>query len=71
VGPVKRTGIQNSGGVGPCNGEFHFDFNAHIASGVNPSLVAGQTVWGQFWSRDAPSSFGSNRSDAIEFVIQP
>jgi hypothetical protein len=70
-GPAKRTGIQNSGGSGACTGEFHYDFNARIASGADPQLFAGQTVWGQYWSRDSQSSFGSNRSDAIEFTIQP
>jgi len=29
------------------NGVHSFDFNAYIASGVNPALVAGQSVWYQ------------------------
>ena len=34
-------------------------------------LVAGQTVWCPYWSRDAAASLGSNRSDALEFTIRP
>jgi hypothetical protein len=69
--PAKRTPLQNSGGTPPCNGLFSYDFNARIASGIDPNLAAGVTVYGQFWSRDSQASFGSNRTDAIEFTICP
>lgn len=74
--PFKRSPVLNSGGTPPptwdCTGSFHFDFNAHIQSGVDPSLVQGQTVWAQYWFRDpgfaAPNDIGL--SDALEFTIQ-
>ena len=70
--PTKRTSLQDSGGTPPCNGSFSFDFNAHIASGgAHQSVGAGVTIYGQYWSRDPLSSFGTNRSDAIQFTICP
>ncbi len=74
--PVKRTPGQNSGGsiAGvDCSGTFSIDFNAWIASGVNPALIAGCTVWAQYWSRDPgfPAPFNSSLTDAQTFVIWP
>jgi len=71
--PLVRTALQNSGGTPPCGGSFQIDFNAYIASGKDPGLVAGQQVWVQTWSRDpgyAPPS-GTSLSDAISFTICP
>jgi hypothetical protein len=71
--PLVRMSAQNSGGSGNCTGVFSTDFNAYIASGQNPALVAGQRVCGQWWSRDngfAPPA-NTNLTDAIDFVIQP
>ncbi|MCY2958870.1 MAG: hypothetical protein NTY35_01800 [Planctomycetota bacterium] len=72
--PLRRTAIQNSGGsVGTanCTGIYHFDFNAWIASGADPMLVAGVTVNCQFYSRDPafppPNNIGL--TDALEFTI--
>ncbi|MCC6545513.1 MAG: hypothetical protein IT392_13635, partial [Nitrospirae bacterium] len=43
--PLKRSPLLASGGSLPpawdCSGSFHFDFNAHIQSGVDPALVQG------------------------------
>lgn len=74
--PVRRTPIQSSGGNPPpvdCSGVFTFDFNAHIRSGSDASLVPGRRVVAQYWSRDVfdPQGFGSSLSDACEFTIQP
>jgi len=73
--PITRTPVQNSGGNPPptdCSGVFSYDFNARIQSGVDPSLVAGQVVYGQYWYRDPQSSpFGTGLSDALQFDIQP
>ena len=69
--PIKRTGVQSSGGTSPCGGQFTYDFNAHIASGIDPNLMAGTTVYGQYWSRDPQSSFNTNRTDAIQMTICP
>lgn len=41
-----------SGGSAPACGSSRGDCNAYIASGVDPALVAGTTVWLQFWFRD-------------------
>ncbi|MBI5432017.1 MAG: hypothetical protein HZA52_04220 [Planctomycetes bacterium] len=75
--PIKRTSIQGSGGsaapAADCTGTYGFDFNAYIATGTDPNLVAGQSVDGQFWSRDpgftAPNNTGL--TGGIHFVIQP
>lgn len=55
VPPLRRSPALNSGGSPSgfdCTGAFSFDFNAWIASGADPALVAGATVDGQFWYRD-------------------
>jgi hypothetical protein len=74
--PFKRTTVLNSGGSPTgtdCTGNLSFDFNAYIASGANPALVAGATVDGQFWSRDsgfaAPNNVGL--SQAVHFGLHP
>ena len=57
----------------PCNGQFSFDFNAWIASGVDPNLSAGQTVWMQYWYRDPGGVPGANigLTDGIFVSICP
>jgi hypothetical protein len=73
--PLQRTPVQLSGGSLPsdCSGTYAFDFNAWIATGTDPALVAGQDVWSQYWSRDPgfapPSSTGL--TDALFFTISP
>jgi Tol biopolymer transport system component len=56
-----------------CSGSLQVDFNAWVASGVDPRLVAGATVYGQFWSRDpgfaAPADYGF--TDAVEITLLP
>ena len=69
--PAKRTPLQSSGGLPPCGGSFSYDFNARIASGIDPNLVPGLTIYGQFWNRDPASSFNTIRTDAIQFTICP
>jgi hypothetical protein len=69
--PLVRTKLQNSGGAPPCGGTYTMDFNAYIASGVDPALVAGQQVWLQTWSRDPASPSTTNLSDALTFTICP
>jgi hypothetical protein len=72
--PVRRMPPQNSGGstlpTHDCTGAYTYDFNARIASGIDPTLVQGQMVWAQFWSRDPASVGGTNLSDALEFTIE-
>jgi YVTN family beta-propeller protein len=69
--PVRRTGVQNSGGAGPCGGSYSLDFNAYIAGGFDVSLVAGATFWGQYWSRDPSSPSGTSLTDALTATIAP
>ena len=71
--PLVRTKLQNSSGSGHCGGTFDVDFNAWIASGADPGLVAGQQVNAQYWSRDpgfAPPN-NTSLSDAAEFTLLP
>jgi catechol 2,3-dioxygenase-like lactoylglutathione lyase family enzyme len=71
--PLVRTMLQNSGGTAPCGGAFQIDFNAYVAGGKDPALVAGQQVWAQTWSRDpglAPPN-NTSLSDAVSFTLCP
>lgn len=74
-GAIVRTGIQNAGGNPPpadCSGSYAFDLGARIASGVDPRLVAGATIVGQFWSRDPMSpSYPTGLSGGIRLTIGP
>jgi hypothetical protein len=71
--PTVRTPVQNSGGSAApahdCSGTYALDFRAWILSGVDPLLVAGQEVDGQWWSRDPASASTTGLTDAITFVI--
>ncbi|HZL99364.1 MAG TPA: matrixin family metalloprotease, partial [Planctomycetota bacterium] len=73
--PLVRMPMGNTGGTPPpvadCSGDLMVDFNAWIAGGSDPALVAGTPVFCQAWSRDAADPSGSNLSDALAFVICP
>jgi len=74
-GPIARTAAASTGGnplPEDCSGMLAYDFNERIQSGMDPGLVAGVRVWGQFWSRD-PSSGppGTSLSDAVQFEVCP
>ena len=71
--PVTRTPVQfSNGNVTPdCSGTYSLDFNAYTQSGVDPNLVAGQLVFGQYWYRDAAAAIPSALTDAAMFEIQP
>ena len=71
AGSVTRTTGQSSGGTGTCGGSFAFDFNAYAASGVDPALVAGQPVWGQYWFRDPPAVAAIGLTNGIAFQLGP
>ena len=64
-----------SGGstITDCSGAYRVDFNAWIASGFDPALLAGQDVWTQYWSRDPgfPAPDGTGLTDALAFTIAP
>jgi len=73
--PVLRTLAQNSGGnatpANDCSGSYSYDFNVHIASGVDPLLTVGRLVCAQYWSRDPAATFTTNLSNALRFYIYP
>jgi hypothetical protein len=75
--PIRRTTVQSAGGSplpqADCSGTYALDFNAYVATGQDPNLVAGATVWAQYWSRDpgfAPPQ-NTGLSNAVEFVLAP
>lgn len=74
--PRRRTAVQDSGGSASgadCSGVYSLDFNAWIASGVDPALVAGAEVNAQYWSRDPgfPPPGAIGLTDAVEFRVCP
>ncbi len=73
--PHQRTGLQFSAGDPPpppdCTGTFTFDMNERIQSGVDRALVAGATVFAQYWSRDPGDPHGTSLSDAVLFEVSP
>ncbi|MBL8804371.1 MAG: FG-GAP repeat protein [Planctomycetes bacterium] len=72
--PSVRTIAQNSGGAASgtsCSGAYSLDFNLHIASGADASLVAGADVYAQYWSRDPASPSTTSLSNGARFVIHP
>ncbi len=74
--PLKRTALQSSNGNPPpndCSGSYSIDFNAYVASGVDPALVAGSTIDGQYWARDPGFSAPNNTSlsNALHVTLSP
>jgi hypothetical protein len=70
--PLARTPPQNSGGSpSSCTGSYALDFNAYVASGADPALVAGQAVWVQTWALDPGSTIPTSLSNALSFVVCP
>ncbi len=68
--PIKRHGMLQSGGTsGNCDGVFAEDFNAYVASGADPRLNPGASVWLQCWSRDPVDLFGDSLSAAVTATI--
>ncbi|MCY3003032.1 MAG: right-handed parallel beta-helix repeat-containing protein [Planctomycetota bacterium] len=71
--PLRRTPTQLSGGTATganCTGTYSFDFNAFIASGVDPLIQNfGQAVSAQWWSRDPQDPFLTGLTNALQFTI--
>lgn len=70
--PRRRTPPQITTGLPPqppCAGTLVFDAKTWIQSGVDPALVPGSRLYGQFWSRDPGSPSGTNLTSALEIVI--
>jgi hypothetical protein len=74
--PIKRTSVQSSNGNPPpndCSGSYSIDFNAYIAGGLDPNLISGAVVDGQYWARDpgfAPPN-NTNLTAGVHFTICP
>jgi len=70
--PVRRTTLQNSGGLGSfnnCGGVLALDFTALMNSGVDPLLTPGASVNVQSWRRDPGSPSKNGLSNALEFTL--
>lgn len=73
-GSLRRTPVQTSRGSASgvdCSGSFSFDFNDWIANGPDGGLVAGVTVYAQYWFRDPMAASTTGLTDAVQFTIQP
>lgn len=71
-GALVRTPVQTSGGSASgtdCSGSYSFHFSQSYMAAQG--LIPGDTVFGQFWSRDPGFSlpFNSNLSQGLEFAI--
>lgn len=74
--PLRRLSIQNAGGNPPpddCSGSFSFDFNQHLASGIDTTISVGDELWAQYWFRDPADAtgFGAGLSDGLAFAVLP
>jgi hypothetical protein len=69
--PTQRTPVQSSGGAAACSGVLAFDFDAWLAAGNDPLVVAGTVVDGQFWFRDPASASTTGLSAGVEFTLCP
>ena len=67
--PVVHAVVALSQGTTGCDGSLSMDFNAWIATGADPTLVAGQDVCAQAWFRN--SAGAGQLSDAVAFLIGP
>ncbi|MCP3914686.1 MAG: metallophosphoesterase family protein [bacterium] len=68
--PFRRLATSVAQGEDPCGGRISYDFNVQLRSGTDPALVAGATVYTQFWYRDN-SPQRAVLSPALQFVIRP
>jgi len=69
--PLKRTPVQLTSSGANCAGAVSLDFDAWIASGVDPALVVGSRWAAQFWSRDPAASSGSSFTNTLLFTLLP
>jgi hypothetical protein len=69
--PAARTAPQvaSASGTPPCSGVYSFNFTAYAASGKDPSLVGGQQVWAQYWTRDGAAPSGTGLTNALTFTV--
>lgn len=72
--PLKRTWVQGSGGntTGTsCTGVLSIDMNNWVQGANDLTLGSGDTVYAQFWYRDAAAPAGVAYSNAVLFTILP
>lgn len=69
--PLRRAATQNASSGSFCDGTYATDFNAYIASGQDPALIAGASVYCQWATRDPSDFWGSGLSQALWFGIGP
>jgi len=67
--PIVRVKVGPTLGTSGCDGSLSMDFNHWIATGGDPSLVAGQSVYAQGWFRNSAGT--GQLSDALAFLIGP
>lgn len=72
--PSTRTPVQLSGGTSGfpnCTGQYSYDFNALLRSGVDTRLFQGVSACAQYWMRDPASLPTVGLSNGLGFVINP
>lgn len=69
--PVQRTGIQNSGGGGPCSGVFDLDWMAWVSANAPGSVSAGTIVNAEYWYRDPLAQCTTGLTNGLQFVVAP
>jgi hypothetical protein len=71
LGPVRRTGLLNSGGTGGCDGSLSIDFNDWMTNNPAKAPGAGTAINAQAWYRDSGAAKNSNLSDGLTFWVCP
>jgi hypothetical protein len=67
-----RTPVTTTSGTSNCDGQTSIDFNAYMATGINPSLGPGTIVHGQFWFRDPAHPVGGvGFTNGVTFTVCP
>ncbi len=70
--PQRRTTPQSSAGslgAPDCSGEYSFHFSQ--AYMVAESILPGDQIYAQYWSRDTADAFGVGLTDALSFRVVP
>ncbi|MEZ6014067.1 MAG: hypothetical protein R3F49_03060 [Planctomycetota bacterium] len=70
-GPFRRIVPVTQHLAGACGTTFSFNLNAYARSQVDPSLVIGRELIGQFWYRDASAPGGAVMSAAVRGLLGP